>query len=610
MEKHIDEIFKDLPPEQTVANIQRILYSIGIEVEEKWSDSGIAHCYSLSLKVKDGYPSSNGKGVTKALARASAYAEFIERLQQGLHYYKLQSVGEDPEMDLHTFAPDAKYMTEQELIDDGVWMDYLIESYGNSLSREKIAYYSKVFSCSKDDKILTLPYYSIFENKYVYLPAGFIEQVYASNGCCAGNTPEEALTHAISEIIERKCKQDLLISGKSVPAVPDDILNKFPTVSKILKQIKDRNIFDISVLDISDGSGFPVIATRIVNKKTHDYWVNAAADPVLEIAIQRTLTELLQGKNIDAYHARHSSVILKKPDDVPLSTNAWNSLESSQGLFTADFFADLEPRNKCTEFHNNTNKSNKELLQYAYSICKRFKKPVYIRNYSYLGFTCYKVVIPGYSEGNWLQFFDPVSEYAFGANLRKAFLNITTASHSELTSCLLYSNMISGKVGKFNKFSRIAGIPISGSSNIFLPYITLAYASYKLKRYKDTIKYCKTLISATFLDEDTRQYLSCIIMYLDLTLKSIDVQKIKSILPKFFFSNATDKLLQHLNNGESPFNSLVLKCDLHNCGKCSYSDYCSYNKEKSLIHNIGQFYNKFHNGQDKANFPEFINKNL
>ncbi len=73
--QYIDEKFKEAKPQDTVAKIKGILDSLGIEVYETWYDSGLENCYSLTVSAKGGIPTSNGKGITKDFARASAYGE-------------------------------------------------------------------------------------------------------------------------------------------------------------------------------------------------------------------------------------------------------------------------------------------------------------------------------------------------------------------------------------------------------------------------------------------------------------------------------------------------------------------------------------------------------
>ena len=90
--RYIDEKFKDNDPVKTVELIKNILKDENVDVEEQWFDSGLDNCFSLYVYTKNIIMSSNGKGVSKELARASAYAEFVERLQCGLMLHKYQSI--------------------------------------------------------------------------------------------------------------------------------------------------------------------------------------------------------------------------------------------------------------------------------------------------------------------------------------------------------------------------------------------------------------------------------------------------------------------------------------------------------------------------------------
>ena len=115
MQQEINVKFKDAPPQETVAKIKKILDDVGISVTEYWNESGIENCWSLNLMADNAFPLfSNGKGITRELAQASAYAELIERLQCGLSLYKYQSMIRDPALDLQNYAPDGKYVTAQE----------------------------------------------------------------------------------------------------------------------------------------------------------------------------------------------------------------------------------------------------------------------------------------------------------------------------------------------------------------------------------------------------------------------------------------------------------------------------------------------------------------
>lgn len=599
----IDLKFKDMPPEETVNKIQKILTSLGIEVEETWYDSGVDHCHSLSVTHKGGYASSNGKGITKELARASAYAEFIERLQQGLHYYKLQSQAGIPGLDLHTYAPDGKYMTVQELIDNSDWMDILIATYGKTITRKQLAKLCKDYACTEDDKILTLPYYSLFEDKYVYIPAAFATQMYTTNGCCAGNTPEEAIVHGISELYERNCNDKLLLSGSYAPKISDSILDQFPTVSKILNQLRKNDNFDVTVFDVSNGTNFPAVVTRIIDKKNQEYIVNGAADPILEIAVQRTLTETFQGRQIENIHTGNDGLILNKMSDIPFSSNLRNMREVSVGTYAADFFCEPEDHYTSFQYPDNRNKNNKELLKYVLDLCKTQNRQIYIRNYSYLGFPSYKIIIPGFSEGFWPHLSDPASEYALGNEVSKFFRDISSAKKPDLILLMLYSQKVSNYLGVANNFTRLSGIPISDPMSFYLAKVTFAHTFYMLGKLSDALSCTESIVNCDFICNETRKYFRCLSLYLKLKIQNLSDAKLRTIIVKFNKAQYAEALFDLLDANKSPFENYLIKCDFKNCENCRYKEYCSYEVESNIINIVGPIYRKFADGQNKENFP-------
>ncbi len=601
--KYIDEKFKDAKPEDTVKKIKGILDNLGIEVFEDWHDSGLENCYSLSVFAKGRIPLTNGKGVTKELARASAYAEFIERLQGGLLFYKYQSMPRNPDMNIHAAAPDAKYMTVEELEENGEWMDDIIDTYKYpNVTRKTIAKKCKMFACADDGKVLTLPFYSLFEKKYVYLPIDFVDQIYATNGCCAGNTREEGWVHALSEILERHANITIFTSGKSAPKFSPDVLDKYPIVSGIINQVRESGDFDIDVFDYSLGSGFPVVSTRIINKKTHSYMVKVAADPVLEIALQRNLTELFQGRNLKNFTPDHSGTILNKVTDYPIVNNIYNQLEAGNGLYTADYFSDeITCESKSQDFADNSNKNNRQLLDYVLSIFKKENKQIYVRNFSYLGFPCYRFVIPGFSEALALKLTENMPEYSIGDMTCKFLRNPVGASNPDLKWLLIHSNMVKPTIRKYNCFGYLSGIPMAGKTNLFLISVTRAYAAYRLKQYGNAINYLKRAIYACD-DAETEDYFYCINKYLELKKSGIDEEKIRVIIYKFFLKSIADKLYSNLENGKTPYDEFLLNCDFENCDSCKYNTYCCYQNSKKIYKTVAKEYRNFVNGQDESEF--------
>lgn len=601
---HIDEKFKDSTPADTVEKIQGILDKLGIPVRERWNDSGIEYCHSVNLSANHGIPAYNGKGVTKEFARASAYAEFVERLQGDLVATKYQSIKRQKEVDIQSFAPDGKYMTVEELIENGQWMDYIIETYQDPMiTRQTIAEQCRVYACADDGKVLTVPFYSLFEGKHVYLPVEFVNQIYRANGCCAGNTREEAWIHALSEMMERFGTLRILLSGKAAPQIPLETLEKYPTAMSIINRILETGQYTVEVFDYSIGNGFPIISTRIIDKKNHNYNVNIGADPVFEIALQRTLTELFQGKNIHNFQIMHSGKIMKHVTDISVKKNAINQIQNGNGVYTADYFAnELTCQEKPCDFADNSKKTNKELLRYMLDLYKQLGKPVYVRNYSFLGFHSYRFVVPGFSESRGVQLNEEIPEYALADSVCGIFRDAASASDDDLNWFLSYCSTLRGDYGRENRFGRVAGIPLSGSCDGILSAVTKAYAAYRLGRYQEAGNFIRGFVRKNDDADDNSNYFACVSRYLEMKKDGISEDKIRVILYKFFYKEYADRLYSQLDSGKTPFDSYLISCRYEQCESCQYSQYCSYQGIRDMISKIGVIYRDFTDGQNPREF--------
>ena len=600
----IDERFKDASPEATVEKIKNILKSVNIDVTENWYDSGIENCHSLTLRAGGSFPTSNGKGVTKAFAQASAYGEFIERLQSGLFFYKYQSFENDPEVNLQCFAPDGKYFTKEELCENADWFDYLVSSY-KGLTRQELARQCEMYAHTDDGRILCVPFYSLFEDKYVYLPAGFIEHMYSANGCCAGNTDEEALVHALAEIMERKASTAAITDGFSFPEIPEETLCSFPTVSKILNRLNESDNLDVKVFDCSIGNGFPVIATRIINKISHGYHVNFAADPVLEIAIQRGLTETFQSRNLNTIALNESKPILTGDSSMRVASNVLNQLETGNGYFTADFFAEeITCKKAPATFKDNSGKTNTQLLRDTLELFRELGNPLLIRNYNFLGFPCYKVIVPGFSESRAMKLLEPIQEYSLADLVSRILRNPKKFDKFDLNMVPMLNKMIAEVKSKRNSFRSLAGLPLDLSLSPILWNVTMAYINFTLGNTQAAVANTDILAKSDRISEEDRSYFACVSQYLSLISKGIKDDRLFVILRKFNKAPAADKFINNLKEGRI-FDEYLLQCDSRSCANCRYKENCHYDYIRTLIKNTGEVYSQFTDGQDRKHFAPF-----
>ena len=591
----IDEKFKDAKPSETIERIKSILKELDIELVEEWLDTGIEHCHGLHVRGAKGFPYANGKGVTPDFARGSAYGEFMERLQSGLFFYKFQSLENDPALHLHSYAPDACYKTKHELLADSEWMDPIVEAYG--VSKEALADQCEMYAGSK--QILMTPYYDYFADKYTLLPAGFIEHIYSANGCCVGNTREEAWIHALSEIMERYCSVRLTSENRQVPVIPEEKLRNYKIVGDIIDRIRAEGPYQVEVLDCSLSTGYPVIATRIINKKTHRYLVSIGADPIQEIAIQRTLTEAFQGRTLSKLGYHGNAKILSHAEDMDVCNNVLNQLETAQGAMNTSFFMpnDLP----CTEFPDYSGLSNKELVHIVLEHFRKLNCKVYIRNYSFLGFHCYKFIVPGFSESRGLRLNQNIQQYAIGDLAAVALKNMRKADQISMNDVLMYHKMIRGINSREYYYPFIAGLPLAHGDDDVAAAVHYAYAAWRLKRYEEMKSHLKTAI-ALCLNEEKESYIKCMLQYLRFELDGITKEQNLVILNQLYQKEEVERLTKSLETYGDVFSDLIMACQLPHCDSCPHKDICYYEESKRVIGNAGKRYNAFVHGQDRENF--------
>ncbi len=608
--KYIDEKFKDAKPEETVALVKKLLGDLGITLTESWNNTGIDDCWALRVTEQNKAFGTNGKGVTKEFAMASAYAEFMERLSLGIFLRTKHFLNEDDSSNLDAYAPDKRYMTMQELIENGEWMDYIVEAYGNGLTREKIAKLCVTFAEQK--KVLTVPYYSLFEDKYVYIPVDFESRIYTANGCCAGNSRNEAWVHGLSEIFERHNCLEFITSGKAAPVIPEETLKKYSTVSRIIDKIKEKGNFEVTVFDLSLETGFPVIATRTIDKTNHGYKVNVAADPIFEIAIQRTLTETFQGESLDRFSTL-STRIPTNIKEVTSKTNILNQIVIAHGVFASDFFAE-EIKSGVSEcnFPDNSDKNNEQLLDYMLDMVRKLGKPLYVRNASYLGFPCYRFIVPGFSESRPIYLTDTKNLYEFqiGEEASKILRDIRSAEDDGLAVLMLNRKLIKGVIPREGKFIELAGIPLKEHNTLnkfdlidsaFMLNMHYAYACYRLGNQAD----CLGLLNLARLyaiNDDNKDYAACARQYMEFLFAGLEEDVIMSILRKFYMPAILKRLKDNLEKYGDVFGDILIKCDFENCEGCNLKSECHLEGSNKLVATIGAKYSRFTDGQNKEVF--------
>src|SRR5690554_8128405 len=131
----------------------------------------------------------------------------------------------------------------------------------------------------------------------------------------AGNTLAEAQVQCLSEILERAVKKQIIQEEIALPDVPMHVLEKYPDILEGVQALEAQG-FPILVKDASLGGQFPVACVTLMNPKTGGVFASFGAHPTMRVALERSLTELIDRKStrLNSSHVRISYAVfcLKK----------------------------------------------------------------------------------------------------------------------------------------------------------------------------------------------------------------------------------------------------------------------------------------------------------
>ena len=290
---------KDLPLEQTIANMSAIMANLGMKIEIASWRNIVPNVWSLH--IRDAHSPmcfTNGKGATKESALASALGEFIERLNCNFFYHG-QFWGEDIANAEFVHYPNEKWFKPafrnrlpKEILDE-----YCREIY-NPDGELRGSHLYDTNSGNVKRGICCLPFVRQSDGEVVYFPSNLIENLYLSNGMSAGNTIAEAQVQCLSEIFERAVKREILEGEMALPDVPAEVLAKYPSIVAGIKGLEEQG-FPVLVKDASMGGKFPVMCVTLMNPRTGGVFASFGAHPSFEVALERSLTELLQGRSFE-----------------------------------------------------------------------------------------------------------------------------------------------------------------------------------------------------------------------------------------------------------------------------------------------------------------------
>lgn len=409
---------KDAALEDSIARFQQKLADLGFNIEEASWLNPVPNVWSVHIRDKEcALCFTNGKGATKKAALASALGEYFERLSTN-YFFADFWLGDTIAQGPFVHYPNEKWfpLPEDDSLPEGI-LDARLRAYYDPENALAAGMLVDLQSGNDERGICALPFTRQSDEQTVYIPMNIVGNLYVSNGMSAGNTRNEARVQGLSEVFERHIKNRIIAESISLPEIPQEVLARYPGVVEAIAKLEAEG-FPIFAYDGSLGGKYPVICVVLFNPANGTCFASFGAHPDFGVALERTVTELLQGrglKDLDVFTPPTFD-----DEEVAEHANLETHFIDSSGLISWDLFKqDADYPFVDWSFAGTTEEEFATLM----AIFKAEDKEVYIADYEHLGVYACRILVPGMSdiypaEDLWL------ANNTMGSHLRETILSL------------------------------------------------------------------------------------------------------------------------------------------------------------------------------------------
>lgn len=504
-------IGKDRDLESTIETMFAKLETLDIHVEEASWLNPVPNVYSVHIRDIDcGLMFTNGKGATRKACLASALGEYFERLSCN-YFFADFYLGEKYSSDEFVHYPDERFFE----VSDGKMPSQLMdESLWNYYDPERELKPGQLFDTNSgigERGICALPYQRQRDQKDIWLPVSIIGNLYVSNGMSAGNTMFEARVQSLSEVFERYAKNKIIAEGICLPDVPQPVIDRFPKIKQAIEKLQDHGYF-LKVADASLGGKFPVMSVTLINPKDGSVFASFGGHPCFEVALERTVTELLQGRGLDQLDGfQPPSFDL---DEVADSHNLETHFIDSSGLISYDFFKNKPDYEFVDWDHNSTTEQE---FEYCCKLIHDMGFDIYISDYQHLNVYACRIIVPGMSD------IYPVDDLIWSNNNEGALFRKDILSLKSLDKNAWQDILERLEEGGYNDVQRVAefiGVaPDAGSAWASLRIGELkAMLSLAMQDYHQAIEWNDWCLHMDQLNDERVRYYRCLQALLEIKL--------------------------------------------------------------------------------------------
>ncbi len=542
---------KDCSLEETIQKMSKLLAELGIKIEIASWRNPVPHVWSVHIRDADSPMCfTNGKGATKDAALCSALGEYFERISNN-YFYSDYFLGEEIASGDFVHYPSEKWFKPGagDSIPNDLMDEYMLSIY-NSDEELKASHLFDTNSGNTKRGICAIPYIRQSDQKQVYIPVNLIGNLFVSNGMSAGNTKFEARVQAISEIFERAVKNQIIKEEITLPDVPKNVLEKYPKILEGIEKLEKEG-FPIVVKDASLGGKFPVMCVTLMNPKNGGVFASFGAHPKFEVALERSLTELLQGRSFEGFNVVPPPTLNQTA--ITEHDNIVEHFVDSTGVISWKFFSEKSDFDFSEwDFSGST----QEEYHYLMNIFKLLEKEVYIADFEELGVAACRILVPDYSE--IYQTEDLIWDNQNKAlTFRQDILNLHSLDNKQLKK--LVKNLEESELDDNLKISELIGVvfdenTVWGKLNVGeLKCLTLL----ALKNYEEAKDFVTMFLIFNENSPARKSFFQALDTLLDITLS--DELKISDFVPnmtKMFGAEIMDSALKTIS-GEIKFYGLT-----------------------------------------------------
>lgn len=580
--------YKENSPQETINNIRKILFDLNLTVYETMWQNPADKIFSVRLDLGEKYDNwgTNGKGTSRIYCLASAYGEFIERLQNRMFISSAPKPMLDRlyQKEQYYLYPDERIICKTEfqklpptILDDCVSQD-------KDIRKVHIDKYFKILDKYSIEGTVGVPFMRMQDGKLFNFPYSHILNATGSTGMCAGNTKEEALFQGICEIFERYALSEVFYNFLCPPTIEKSYLENYPEELDIINQIEASSDLRIIVKDFSLGKQFPVVGVLVINEKKKLYRLNAGSDTDFKVALRRSLTEVFQGHS--TYELFESIMkpipsdeldIFKYKDEKKMKSELIDFYTNGRGHFPSSIFG----TDYSWSFSEETflkRKNYEEELKHFEDICQRFNKDIYVRDVSFLGFPSYHIFIPDWSSKG---------KRSIDYN---ADIEVSEISYLFFYKYLKVKNVaveeeildeIASLVGKLNgddgRLSPLLGLEFKDDSDwsdiAFVFFLALAYL--RIGNFVKAKVFFLQFLEQEFEPSDIPDYYTVALEYITLKSNGYEVVELGEKLraDNTLCGDTVEQVISDLSNTENIFKEIKFPI-CPDCERCSLNSEC------------------------------------